>query len=241
MIAKEIRAHSAQKLKGISLGYNMRSTAPRRNHKNKSTVCLWILSAFWMTLRAAYGQGNFYEFGICACTPNRYDFRLDFSLKCPTTEELELVLEDGVVTAECAVVPTKPGEKIADLMPASAQSLEITELRQDNSIAVQESIEGDFLDGDAFRYVSFAETLEEIQEANDIPKTLQFTIQGKNRNGEKITNVVVIEFNNDCDSYPVIRSNNTAGWIRFVSTRYASSQQRNSVLEYCRSLTYCIS
>ena len=177
---------------------------------------LWLSSAFWI-FRVAQGQGNFYEFGICACTPNSYDFYLDFSLKCPTTEELELVLENGIQTAECAVVPASSGDNVTDLVPASAQSVEIVELRQDNTVAVQESIQGNFLDGDAFRYVSFSETLDDITEANSIPRTLQLTILGQNRNGENIKNVVVIEFNNDCDSYPVFQPDNTAGWLRFVS------------------------
>lgn len=190
-------------------------------HDNKPTAILRLLSAFWIS-RVALGQGNFYEFGICACTPRSYDFYLDFSLKCPTTEELELVLEDGIQAAECAIVPSIAGDNVTDLIPASAQSLEIMELKQDNTVAVQESIQGNFLDGDAFRYVSFSETVEDILEGNDIPKTLHLTILGKNSKGENITNVVVIEFSNDCNAYPVFQTNNTAGWIRFVSGRNSS-------------------
>jgi hypothetical protein len=205
-----------------------------RNHRIPA-ASWWILSALWVP-QVVQGQGNFYEYGICACTPNSYDFFLDFSLKCPTMEELELVLEDGIETAECAVVSSLPGDNVTDFVPASAQFLEIVELRQDNTVAVQESIQGNFLDGDVFRYLSFSEALEDIQDANDIPKTLQFTILGQNRNGKNITNVVIIEFNNNCDAYPVIQSNHKAGWIRFVSTTIMDSVRRGM-----QNLTYLTS
>ena len=96
-------------------------------------------------------QGSFFEFGICACTPSSYDFRLDFTQGCPTKEAIELILEPGIESAECAVVPTNSSINVSDLMPISIHSISVQELKQDNTVSVSQTVEGDFREGDAFR------------------------------------------------------------------------------------------
>ena len=51
----------------------------------------------------------------------------------------------------------------------------------------------------------------------DLPKTLQFHLFGNNQNGDELSNMIVIEFTNDCQSYPVIQEGHSAGWVTFVS------------------------
>lgn len=184
-----------------------------------------VVAASLSSQSVVEGQGLFSGFGICACTPSVYDFQLDVSLECPISEALDLILEEGIESAECAIVPADSGDN-EDTLPVSIHSINIEELRQDKTVAVSQSIQGDFRDGDAFRYISLSSDLEDIRGAVDLPKTLQFKISGKNVDGDEIYNTVVIEFTNDCDAYPVIQAGHTAGWIRFVSDGHEQQPYR---------------
>jgi hypothetical protein len=166
---------------------------------------------------ASDAQELIVESGICACTPSIYDFQLDLTQGCPGPEAVDLILEPGIESAECAVVPTISGD-VKYLVPISVHTITVEELKQDNIIAVSQSVEGDFRDGDAFRYISISSDLDDIEGAVDLPKSLQFILSGKNQDGQDISNTIVIEFTNDCEAYPVIEEDQTAGWIRFVSS-----------------------
>jgi hypothetical protein len=182
----------------------------------QSTLFAVVVAAILLTKRLTFAQGSFFDFSICACTPSTYDFQLDVSQGCPTTEAIDLVLEAGVESAECEVTATN-STTVTDLVPISIESITVEELRQDNTVAVSQSVQGDFRDGDAFRYISISSDLEDIRGAIDLPKILQFNLTGKNIDGDRVSNIVVIVFTNDCEAYPVIQAGHSAGWIRFVS------------------------
>jgi hypothetical protein len=78
---------------------------------------------------------------------------------------------------------------VEDLVPVAVQSIDILELGQDLSVLVQESIEGNFGDGDTFQYVSIAANPNNITGNVDIPRALQLNILGVNANEEPIINV----------------------------------------------------
>jgi hypothetical protein len=178
---------------------------------------------------ASDAQGIIATSGVCACTPSIYEFMLDVLHGCPSAEAVDLILELGIESAECAVVPTTTDDS-KNLVPVSVHTITVEEFKQDNTIAVSQSIQGAFQDGDAFRYISISSDLEDIEGAVDLPRTLQFKISGKNQDGKDILNTIVIEFTNDCEVYPVIQRDHTAGWIRFVSwlrNRYANKYEND--------------
>ncbi|KAG7354965.1 hypothetical protein IV203_004321 [Nitzschia inconspicua] len=175
-----------------------------------------VVVAILCTKFTIEAQESFFDFGICACTPSTYDFQLDVSQGCPATEPVGLIRGAGVESVECSVVSTS--SETIDLVPASIQSIMVQELRQDNTVAVSQSIEGDFRDGDAFRYISVSADLEDIRGAVDIPKILRFDISGTNEDGDEVSHTMVMKFTNDCETYPVIQAGGRAGWIRFLET-----------------------
>lgn len=78
---------------------------------------------------AVNAQGSFSEFEICSCTPSQYDFQLDVLNGCPTNEAIDLILEAGIESAECAVVPIQSDSNTTDLIPTSIQTITVQELR----------------------------------------------------------------------------------------------------------------
>jgi hypothetical protein len=137
-------------------------------------------------------------------------------LTCPTNEPLELILEDGIESVECAITPSSTSAVTQDhLTPTSVSSIIIKETRRNNTVIDQQSITGIFFSGDSFRYVSSTATSPTA--TKDIPKVLQFDFTGQNVFGEPIAAIFLIEFTNDCTSYPIIQPGHFGGWIRFVS------------------------
>jgi hypothetical protein len=184
----------------------------------KSVFFSFLLAASYLLHHSASDARElFVESGICACSPSVYDFQLDMSQGCPFVEAVDLILEVGIESAECAIVPTE-SDDVKDLVPVLIHTITVEEFKQDNTIAVSQSVQGDFRDGDAFRYISISSDLDDIRGVVDLPRTLQLKLSGKNQDGQDISNTIVIEFTNDCEIYPVIQAHDTAGWIRFVSS-----------------------
>jgi hypothetical protein len=210
---------------------------PRSNSKNlflflhlQSILFSFIFAASSLLSHSASdAQEIFVESGVCACTPSIYDFKLDVSHGCPSAEAVDLILELGIESAECAVAPTTTDDS-KDLVPVSVHTITVEEFKKDNTLAVSQSVQGAFQDGDSFRYISISSDLGDIEGAVDLPKILQFKISGKNKDGKDILNTIVIGFTNDCEVYPVIQRDHTAGWIRFVSwprNRYANKYEND--------------
>jgi hypothetical protein len=150
---------------------------------------------------------------ICACSPSNYEFTLDFSLFCPP---INITLGDAVAATTCLVSPFGNPD-VDDLVPVAVQEINILELDQNLRISVQENIEGNFADGDTFKYESVSANPDNIGGPVDIPRAIQINIVGVNAADEPIINVYIITFTNNCGSYPVLFEGQSAGWTRFVS------------------------
>jgi hypothetical protein len=154
-------------------------------------------------ITGASGQAN-----VCACTPSTYEFVFDFDLFCPP---VNITLGDAIAATPCLVSPF--GNPVAtNLIPVSVQEIDILELGQDLSVLVQENLEGNFVDGDSFRYESLTNA-----PGGDIPRAIQINIVGVNGLDQSIINVFLITFTNDCDTYPVLVDGQSIGWVFFVS------------------------
>ena len=94
----------------------------------------------------------------------------------------------------------------------------ILELAQDFTVLSQQNVTGDFVDGESFTYTSILSD-QVPDDSVEIPKVLQLNIFATNEEGQPIINFFAIAFTNNCDGYPVFEQGNTAGWLRFVSTR----------------------
>lgn len=172
-----------------------------------------VLKAIGLFACAAGAQAQVIGDELCACTPTRYEFTLDFTKVCPPTN---VTLGDGIASASCLIGPFGD-PSTSDLVPVAIDTIDILELGQDVKVIVKETLEGEFIQGDTFDYQSITSTAEELNGAEDIPRAIQINLNGRNAGGEGLINVFIISFTNSCDVYPVLQENESAGWAVFVS------------------------
>jgi hypothetical protein len=173
---------------------------------------LTTLGLLVATTAGVEGQNEVGE-NVCACSASTYEFTFDFSLFCPP---VNITIGDAVAATSCLVSPYGNAD-VTDLVPVAVQSIDILELGQDLAVLVQENIEGNFGDGDSFRYTSVAANPDAIDGYLDIPRAIQINAVGVNIQDEPIINIYIITFTNDCGAYPVLFEGQYAGWTRFVS------------------------
>jgi hypothetical protein len=147
---------------------------------------------------------------ICACSPGTYEITFDFSLVCPPTN---VTRGDGIEDIACLISPFG-APAATDLVPVSVESIDVLEVGGNLQVIFQDEIMGPFVNGDTFTY-----TTNFIEGAMDIPKGIQLNTHALNQAGENILNVLNIVYTNDCNIYPVIDANQSAGWFLFVSER----------------------
>lgn len=200
-----------------SAQYSIRDNAGARRIR-KSVSSSWFSSrtSLFLAILALCNTvgGQVIGRDICACSPNTYEFTLDFSLFCPP---VNITQGDAVASTTCLVNPFIDPD-VEDLVPVSVQQIDILELNQNMRLIVQETIEGTFADGDTFSYTSYAADPSQIQDPVDVPRAIQLNIIGVNQFDQTIINLYLILFTNDCQAFPVLFEGQSAGWTRFVST-----------------------
>jgi hypothetical protein len=147
---------------------------------------------------------------ICACSPGSYEITFDFSLVCPPTN---VTIGDGIEDTSCLSTPFGAPAS-ANLVPVSVESIVILETGGNAQVIFQDEVFGPFVDGDTFTYKT-----NFIAGAMDVPKGIQFNTNALNQAGQSILNILSITYTNDCNIYPVIDANQSAGWFVFVSER----------------------
>lgn len=146
---------------------------------------------------------------VCVCSPGAYEITLDFSLVCPPTNITDS--DPGIKEVSCLISQFgSPGA--TDLVPASVDRIDVLEIREDTTLILRNEISGPLSDGDVITY-----TTNPIGNIADIPFGIQFNTHAFNAAGEPLLNVLSIQYTNECDVYPVILEDQTAGWLRFVS------------------------
>lgn len=160
---------------------------------------------------------------LCACSPSKYTFTLDFSLSCPP---VNVTRNGGIAATFCQISPFgEENDNITDLVPTEIKYVNVLELGQSFEVLSQQNITGVQVDGDSFEYASIVEN-----EGNEeIPKVVQLNIFAHNAAGQPIVNFFAIAYTNLCDEFPTLIQGESAGWTRFSkleppSTAYCSSQ-----------------
>ena len=111
------------------------------------------------------------------------------------------------------------GDDVTDFVPVVVDDIQIIEVNQ-NLIPMQQTTFGggtDFLSGDTLTYTTKSATPGEITNVGDVLLSIQFTIEGRNVLNEKIKNIYVVSFTNDCNAFPTLEVGQSIGWTRFVS------------------------
>lgn len=148
---------------------------------------------------------------ICACSPQTYEFTLDFSLTCENTQ-LDGV---GIEEFECVIAPFQTGVEI-DLVPASVETIDFVEFDQALGRIAESSLFGTYLDGAKISYASVSAKPEDIT-IPSVPKSLQITMLAQNSIGQPLLMTWLATFSNSCGEYPVVSTGNQIGWTRIVS------------------------
>jgi len=147
---------------------------------------------------------------LCACSPSRITFTLDFSLTCPP---VNVSRNPGIAATFCQISPFgAEDQNIEDLVPVVVDYVDVLELGQSYQVLSQQNISDVSIDGDSFDYDSII--LD--SDVEEVPKVIQLNIFAKNANGEPIVNFFAISFSNDCDSYPTLIEGESAGWTQFT-------------------------
>lgn len=152
---------------------------------------------------------------LCACTPSTYEFTVDFSLTCPP---VNVTLGEAIENTSCITSPYG-NLNTPNLVPVVISRINILELGQRLFVVKQTTIEEELRNGDTLQYASITATPAEVTAVSDVPKALQINLEGRNAEGDKLINVLIISFSNGCgrNSYPVFEEGNSAGWLQFVS------------------------
>ena len=177
------------------------------NHQRAPRANLTFIGSLLSLLWIADGQS------ICACAPSSYEFVFNFNLTCPPVN----VTEGNAVAATSCLISPFGNPAVTDLVPVAVESIEILELDQNLQISVQEKIQGNFANGDSFKYVSVAANPSEIPNPVDIPRAIQLNTVALNQFDQSIIAVYIITFTNNCGAYPVLFDGQSAGWTVFVS------------------------
>lgn len=176
----------------------------------KYSIAISLLSPF---LTGATGlDGQVIGKDLCACSPSTYEFTLDFGLFCPPVN----VTESDAIDQTSCVITSFGDPNVTDLVPVSVQSIDILELGQGLRVLVQESILGNYSDGDSFAYTSLSATPHEITAPDEVPRAIQINIVGMNQFDEALINVYIITFTNDCGAFPLLLEGQSAGWTHFT-------------------------
>ena len=177
-----------------------------------------FLSISLAALLASSLIANGQEIGteLCSCSPNSYEFKLDFGLTCPP---VNITIGNAVQATSCLVSPFG-NLNVDNLVPVSVENIDILETGQSLRVLAKTNIKGELIDGDSFTYTSITADPNSITTAEEIPQALQLNMVGINSEGEKIINVFIITFTNGCNSYPVFQEGQSAGWTQFVSSNY---------------------
>lgn len=137
---------------------------------------------------------------LCACSPGSYTFELDFSGASRDCDNSNIAAGPGIEAAFCDIRPFVGDDVEFD---------EVTFIRivehepQDTgfTVAVTE-LEGPFSDGDTFTYNSITTTDPNL-DTSTIPGGIALFIRGINKSGQRIENIWLVKFTNDCNSLPV--------------------------------------
>ena len=148
---------------------------------------------------------------ICACSPQVYEFTLDFSLTCENTQ----LDGAGIEEFECVIAPFQTGVEI-DLVPASVETIDFVEFDQALGRIAESSLFGTYLDGSTISYASVSAKPEDIT-VSSVPKSLQITMLAQNSIGQPLLMTWLASFSNSCGEYPVVSTGNQIGWTRIVS------------------------
>ena len=200
-----------------------RMTRSTSNRSSKSTLLFLGLLVFSCLILPTSTQTVGVD--ICACQPSTYEFILNFNLTCDDKN----VQGPGINASACTIT-TDRDLNVTNKVPVSVSKIQVLELNQNLDIISTTPYEGEYTNGDVFRYTSVIAT-DKITRPEDVPRALQMTLAGRNANEEDLVNFWIIIFDNSCGIYPVVLEGEQIGWTIFVRAFPLAECLKNELLE----------
>ncbi len=191
----------------------------------------WIQYTCVLALFLLSGRADAQDNGedICACSPSKITFQLNFNGVCPP---VNVTGAPGAIAATfCQISPFGDGDsedQTDDLVPVNVYEITAIELGQSFQVIGTTTLYSDteelLGDGENFTFTSIIDTsrTEELEtltsNPENVPRVLQINIFGLNSNGDPILNFFAISYTNNCNAYEAIEVGSTAGWTAVVSS-----------------------
>ena len=168
---------------------------------NKVSIFLSLFLVLCVTEGKKIGKDIF------ACSPKSFTFSLNFDGRCPG----DIASNLGIDGTDCFFV--RDPSNTSPLV--TVKSIQIIEVNLDLSNLSVENVNGDFEDGFSWKYDSL--TAGELSDEREVPGGIQLNIRGVDKDGNVITNSVIIDYSNEANGYPVLEVGDKIGWIVIVS------------------------
>jgi hypothetical protein len=122
---------------------------------------------------------------------------------------------EGVSNAVCTVTPLG-GENVTDLVPVVVNFITILEVDQQAEVIGREFLENLTLtSGDSFRYTSVLSNPQNLT-SETIPNGIQLFVRGRNAGNQELTNLLAVEYDNNCSVIANVTPGQQLGWTVFV-------------------------
>jgi hypothetical protein len=150
---------------------------------------------------------------ICACHPATFTLELDLSGNCDTDD---FKGTSGIGETVCAVLDDE--NKLSDRVPVAINKVQITEFDQTFEVILTQKTfdEGNYSTGDVFEFVGSLAANGTITEAVSVPGSLLVEISGVDESGNLVDNTWVLDFTNECGTFPVIAAGQRLSWAVVV-------------------------
>jgi hypothetical protein len=152
---------------------------------------------------------------VCACQPSVYTFQFHFDYNCSNSD----IKGAGIVDSNCFVQGLLQNNTgIQDFVPIRISAVDIIELNQQLRPINSAFYKDGYINNETIRFVSIAGQPSQAgnMTVDNVPKALQLSIVGQNRNEEDITNVWIILFDNKCGYFNPLTTGQQIGWTKLV-------------------------
>jgi hypothetical protein len=175
---------------------------------------------------------------ICACLPTTVTFRLNFTIECDETS----VAGPGINETTC-YIETRGNENVTDMVPISVSTVQVLELKEDQSVITGSNFDGGFVDGAEITYTSIVERAPDNITAATLPRGFQLVVTGVNAAEQTLVQTSAIIYTggtlfhrrilvvsifaaylqstlfvlSECGIFPLLEIGEQIGWVVFVS------------------------
>jgi hypothetical protein len=158
------------------------------------------------------------------------DMQFEFSNTCDQSTVTPAL--EGVLAVSCSVIVTEDdGTPIAggDPVPVRLGAIQAIEFGQQLQPVGQSVVNIDLNNGSLFRYTGIVVTSGEFITDDTLPAAVQWVFTGRNAGNQIVQQTIRMEFDDDCEDYPILTVGEQLGWVIFNDLTAPPSEVCSSV------------